>query len=376
MKENRAAALDAAKEIADRVKAAGRSPTADERVLVDAYIKNVDDLDVQIKAAKVDEDRFARMAQLSPAAQANPSWFFGDGMGNGPRSGGHLFDEGAKVGVVQAVKSRQAFRTTVDSKALLVGSTLPTAGVGVSPGVYPTAIPLAALFPNQPADGPSVRFYVMGGATAAVVAEGGTKPDSGLTITPRDVTIEKIATTVRFSDEFADDAPYLLSYLSAELSSAVVVRENAEILSTFSLTSGVNVATGTKATAIDVFADTIATQEAVNGQLPTALIVSPVDLAVVRKAKASTGGEYFIDPLAATPASIHGVPLVSSAVVAAGTAWLVTGSGVVIYRRGPITVDIGHNGTDWQENMSTMRVEERFQTAVVRPSMLTKITLT
>ena len=49
----------------------------------------------------------------------------------------------------------------------------------------------------------------------------------------------------------------------------------------------------------------------------------------------------------------------------------------MIYRRGgPITVDIGYNADDWQANMRTMRVEERFQTAVVRPSMLTKITLT
>jgi len=174
----------------------------------------------------------------------------------------------------------------------------------------------------------------------------------------------------------ATDAPFLLSHLQQELTSAVVVKENSELLATFNVTSGVLTGTSTKAAALDLLADAIAAQEAVNGILPSAVIMNPADLAVVRKAKASTGGEYFLDPLASTPPSVHGVRLVSSAVVASGTSWIVNAAGVVIYRRGPITVDIGYNADDWQTNQRTMRVEERFQTAVVRPSMLTKLTLT
>jgi hypothetical protein len=62
--------------------------------------------------------------------------------------------------------------------------------------------------------------------------------------------------------------------------------------------------------------------------------------------------------------------------VPAGTAWLVNAAGVNIYRRGKLSVDVGWSGDDWQRNVRTMRAEERFAAAVVRPSYLTKITLT
>ena len=105
-----------------------------------------------------------------------------------------------------------------------------------------------------------------------------------------DVVLEKIATTCQFSDEFAEDAGSLLSHLSAELASAVVVKENAEILAAFAATVGILTVTSTKALAIDAYASAIASQEAVNGSTPTALVTSPSDLAVLRQTKASTGG--------------------------------------------------------------------------------------
>ena len=106
------------------------------------------------------------------------------------------------------------------------------------------------------------------------------------------------------------------------------------------------------------------------------MIVNPTTLATIRKTKASTGGDYFVDPLTGTLTTIHGVQVVSTPATAAGTAWVVNGAGVVIYRRGGITAEIGWNADDWGTNQRTMRVEERFATAVVRPSMLTKLTLT
>ncbi len=69
------------------------------------------------------------------------------------------------------------------------------------------------------------------------------------------------------------------------------------------------------------------------------------------------------------------MPLVSSAATAAGTAWLVSSPGVTIYRRGGISAEIGWDGTDFTSNLRTLRVEERFAAAVLRPGMLTKITL-
>lgn len=69
---------------------------------------------------------------------------------------------------------------------------LPTSGQSAFGGLFPGAYPLAALFPTETAQGASQRYYVFGGATANATAEGETKHDSGLTVTAKDVVLEKI----------------------------------------------------------------------------------------------------------------------------------------------------------------------------------------
>jgi HK97 family phage major capsid protein len=127
---------------------------------------------------------------------------------------------------------------------------------------------------------------------------------------------------------------------------------------------------------VDLIADSIAGQEAISGNTPTAVIANPTTVATIRKAKASTAGTYLIDPLTSGPTSIHGVQVISTPATPPGTAWVASGTGVVIYRRGQISAEIGLDQDDWTTNQRTMRVEERFATAVVRPSMLTALTLT
>ena len=83
-----------------------------------------------------------------------------------------------------------------------------------------------------------------------------------------------------------------------------------------------------------------------------------------------------VDPLTSAPTTIHGVQIISTPAVAAGTAWVVDPSGVIVYRRGGLTVEVGTNADDWTKNLRTMRAEERMATAVIRPTALTKLTLT
>ena len=75
-----------------------------------------------------------------------------------------------------------------------------------------------------------------------------------------------------------------------------------------------------------------------------------------------------IDPTAAGPSSLHGVPLISTPATAAAMAWVIEASGVTIFRRGPLTVQVGHNADDLAHNTATMVAEERVGTAVMRPS--------
>jgi HK97 family phage major capsid protein len=355
--------LGHARQIVDSAKAANRDLTAAESATVEADLARVKELDRQIAG---------RNMVKSVMSLDGGHWD-----DDNPEGNGDLFSASAKAGIVQAVKTRTAFRTDVDVKAALTsGTLLPTGGQGVEAGLYPNLFPISTLFRSEAASGPTVRYYRMGAGTAAVVPEGTLKPDAGVTITPVDVAIEKIATTARFSDEMADDAPFLLAYLQAELAAAVATRENQEVLDTFAATSGVLTGTGAAADVVDLVADAIAGQEAISGSTPTAVIANPTTVATIRKAKASTAGTYVLDPLTAGPTSIHGVRVVSTPATPPGTAWVVSGNGVVIYRRGQLTAEIGLNADDWQSNMRTLRVEERMAPAVVRPSALTRLTLT
>lgn len=82
-----------------------------------------------------------------------------------------------------------------------------------------------------------------------------------------------------------------------------------------------------------------------------------------------------VDPTAPGPSSLHGVPLISTPATAAATAWVIEASGVTIFRRGPLSVQVGTNADDLARNTATTVAEERVGTAVTRPSWLTKLTL-
>jgi HK97 family phage major capsid protein len=356
--DERAAALTEAKNIVANAKAASRDLTTNEHDTLNGLMGRVKELDRQIKGkALVDS-----VINLG-SAEHNP-----DTPG--------VFSQQARDGIVQAVKSRTMFRTEVDRKALTTGAMLPPAGVGVEGGLWPNIYPLADLFRNEQANGPTVRYYRMDGATADVVAEGALKPDSGVTVTPVDVALAKFATLATFSDEMSDDAPYLVAHLQAELTNAVITRENAAILAAFNGASGILTQTGVAASVVDLIADSVAGQEAISGVTPSAVVAHPSVIATIRKTKADTSGVYNVDPLPAAPAMLHGVRLISTPATAAATVWVVGGQGTVIYRRGRITAEIGHGSDGWETNTQVMRVEQRMATAVVRPSSLTRITLT
>ncbi len=185
-----------------------------------------------------------------------------------------------------------------------------------------------------------------------------------------------MAAVFSVSDELSEDAPFLIASIQRQVTIAVLAAENAAVVSALASASGVLTGTGTKAAAIDVLAAAIGVQETASGTTPSAVLMSPSDIAVIRAAKASTGGSYILDPLLAGPTTLHGVPLTSTASVPSGTAYLVSAGAGVFYRRGPLRVESGFTEDDWVRNILTVRVEERVLPAVVSPELVSKLTLT
>jgi hypothetical protein len=264
---NRDRALKSARHILDNAAAQGRDVTPAEEAEVSQALADVKKYDVQLKAQTLSRQVFGH----------DGGWQEEDHGG----TGNQVFTSEAKQGIAHAVKTRTAYRTEVDSKALITTSAmLPTSGTAVQEGLHPNShSPLASLFTNAPADGPVVRYYQMTAGTAAVTAEGGLKAASGVSISAVDLSLSKLTSTAVYSSEMGDDAPFLVTYLGNELAAAVTAAENKLVPDTFAATSGVLTGTVATTAVVDGVADVIAYAEALSGITPAAIIANPTVVA-------------------------------------------------------------------------------------------------
>ncbi len=363
LKEKRAAALKAAKDVEAR--AAGRELTTAELAFIDAKLDEVDALDKDLAEAKEAKARFNALAALDPGSVSDLG-----------------FDlSGAKGDLVQAVATKSSRMVAVDRKALGTASlSLPAVGqsvVGSTPGTAATS--LRDVFREEQTDAATVRYYLVGAATGGpdIVAEGAEKPELGNTITPKDAALVKLAARFGLTTEAVDDAPFIVDQVLREALFAMLRRENKLIADTMAAASGVLLATGTKAAALDVLATAIGNQEALNGLSPDVAILNPADLAAIRSLKASGSGAYLAtDPFTDGVQTIWGAKVLPTPAVTAGTIWLARKEALTTFYRGPVQITTGHNADDLAFNRVTTVVEERLVPVAVQPGLLTKVTLT
>lgn len=117
-------------------------------------------------------------------------------------------------------------------------------------------------------------------------------------ITGHDVALAKV------SDELSQDAPYLLAALALDLQSAIISRENSEIITTINATSGILTETGVANTVIDLVGSSVAGQQSLSGIEPVAVIAHPNQAAI--RALKSSAQEYHVDPWSAGPPAFMG----------------------------------------------------------------------
>lgn len=286
-----------------------------------------------------------------------------------------------KNGLRDALQRKGAFGFDVPmQKSLTTALVDPTPSGQLVSEAPPAAevMALRDLFQTVPTNSGVVRYYRIGaGSGADIVAEGGEKPSLDLDVAPVDANLIKLAVTFTFSDELGDDAGWLVDHIIRQAVRAVLARENALILDTLDGTTGVLTSTGNRSDVLDVLAGAIGAAEATNGITPGRIIAHPTDVAHVRTLKASGSGEYALDPLSTTPTGIHGVPITATPAVTPGTMWLTTsGFGAFYTRNNQLRIETGYAGDDWTHNRATTRVEERVLPAIVRPELLTHVTLT
>lgn len=212
------------------------------------------------------------------------------------------------------------------------------------------------------------------------VAEGDLKAQSDVAYTDKTVMVRNIAHYVKVSRQMLADAPYFASTVDGQLLYGVARKEDHEILhgdnAAGHLWGILPQATALPATTIagilysaDQVAAAIAYLVSI-GFAPTAIVLNPLDWASMQIAKTAQGVYILGGPPAANaPATLWGLPVVTTGEMTAGT--FLVGAfppNATLYDREAATVEIAYeNEDDFIRNMVTMRCEERIALAVFRP---------
>lgn len=228
--------------------------------------------------------------------------------------------------------------------------------------------------------------------SAAGVAEKGAKPQSDDTIARVVEQVGKIAHFMKTTDELVQDAPAYQSFLQNRLVFGVQLKEDGDLLNAtgYPSVNGLLNRSGMQATintASGTLADPTIVIDAVYNQItalrftgfvePDAIVVNPLDWQHIRLAKDANKQYYAGGPFTGAYGNggysnvdaLWGLRVVITPAIAAGTmcvgGYQECGQ---VFRRQGVTVEMTNsNVDDFQNNLITVRAEERLALAVYRP---------
>lgn len=395
MHERRSDELAAAASLVDGAKAAVRSLTDDEKTKVDAHLKAVEELDVQIKKADEDQARMKRLAALSPREQ-------GTGVGDEPEQKAAAdFAEHFMKHAAPGLKGKRGSRFSVSSpefKAPVVttGLSNPEFGAPVTLRLQrPTITDI--LLSGTLTNGNSYTYFQEGPVTGAPgpVAENALKPEVSGQFTPVTEALSKIAGWTKESDELIEDFPALDSVIRGRLVNRLLIAEEQQILNGSGtapqlrgLLNRSGVQTETQAASPDTAADAIfraMTKIQTATYMPADFIViNPGDYQALRLAKDANGqyygggffsGAYGNSGVQPQP-QLWGLPTIVTTAIAAKTVLVGSSQAAQVFSKGGVRVDVANqNEDDFVNNRITALAEKRELLAVYYPAAFCKVTL-
>ncbi|MDH1291786.1 phage major capsid protein [Comamonas terrigena] len=216
---------------------------------------------------------------------------------------------------------------------------------------------------------------------AAPVAEGAAKPYSDVTFELENAPVRVLAHLFKASRQILDDAPALRSYIDARAEYGIKLAEEGQLLygngtganlnglipqaSAYSPPAGIDV-TGEQR--IDRIR--LAILQAILAEFPASgVVLHPTDWAAIELTKDSQGRYLIGRPQDGTPARLWNLPVVETTAIVQNT--FLTGAfslGAQIFDRMAVEILIStENDKDFENNMVTIRAEERLALAVYRP---------
>ena len=212
---------------------------------------------------------------------------------------------------------------------------------------------------------------------AREVTQAAAKPESSLTFTTKNFTIETVAHWLKITEQLAGDAPAVVDYVNRRLRHGLAAKIEAQLvlgdgtsphLSGF--TDSGNYTSYTLAASGDNIHDAASKAKyamwAATGDSPDTVVVNPADWGAEERTREGASGMYLFGGL-----TMAGMRVVLSSSVTAGNILVMNlAQGAVIFERQGATVEIGRTGSDFTSNLLTIRAEERLALAVLRPSLV------
>lgn len=402
LKQQREAALKAARDIAEKAKGESRDMTAEEVAEVDQHLAKADDLATQIKAADESQTRMKRLAEIKdPAA---------DERGTAPeaKTVGEQFVKSVGDRLVQAKASGERFSVAgpefkVATDTHLVGTAFNPVTVQVDTNIVQglrRRLQIADLLSQGTLSGNAITYYVEGALEGdfTTVAEGAAKPQIHYA-DPTTVTeaLKKIAAFIKESDEMIEDLPFLVSAINNRLLYNLALFEENQVLNgngagtnlmgllNRSGVQSLGVVGDAKAGNADQIFRAMTSVTTGSGLDADGLVIHPTDYQTFRLNKDANGqyygggyfqGQYGAGAVAEQP-PLWGLRTVITPAIPAGT--VLVGAfqqSSTLYRKGGVRVESTNSeGNDFTTNRVTVRAEERVALAVRRPAGLVKVTL-
>jgi HK97 family phage major capsid protein len=223
-------------------------------------------------------------------------------------------------------------------------------------------------------------------SSAAEVAEGAAKPESGITTTLMTDPIATVAHWIKISKQLAADSPALTAYINQRMVYGVNLKVENQII------AGTGVAPQisglSKAGNFTAHGYTAAALGAVNAKLELirraiadcwaadypadVIMLNPLDWALIELMKDSQNRYLVGDPSNANQPVLWGVPVVISNAIVADTFFVgALGMACTFYNREGVTVELSDSDSDnFTKNLITVRAERRCALAVERPAAI------
>lgn len=272
-----------------------------------------------------------------------------------------------------------------ETKATMTG----TSGFPIFSPRMPLIVPLAQrrpvvadLIPQSETKFPSIIWVEETTFTnaAASVAEGGQKPESTLIYTQKNTPVEKIATIIPATDEQLEDYPQLRSLVDDRLTLMLKLTEEVQLLTgngTSPQLQGFLTKTGVGSIARAATEDNpdpilraMTDVNAITGFAnASGIVIHPLNMLAIRLLRTTTGDYIWGHPSTTGPLTLWGLPVIQTPAITLGTA--LTGDFQMyshISRRLGIRIELGYINTDFRDNITRVRAEERLSLEIYRAS--------